>query len=141
MFDMFSGGALGRMTIFALNIMPYISASIIIQLMTTVSPHLAALKKDGDNGRKTIIQYTRYGTVVLAAVQALGIASGLENLTSSSGPAVMAPGLFFKFTTVVSLTSGTIFLMWLGEQITARGIGNGISLIIMAGIVANLPVA
>ncbi|MBF87734.1 MAG: preprotein translocase subunit SecY, partial [Pelagibacterales bacterium] len=141
MFDMFSGGALGRMTIFALNIMPYISASIIIQLMTTVSPHLAALKKDGDNGRKKIIQYTRYGTVVLAAVQALGIASGLENLTSSSGPAVMAPGLFFKFTTVVSLTSGTIFLMWLGEQITARGIGNGISLIIMAGIVANLPVA
>ena len=141
MFDMFSGGALGRMTIFALNIMPYISASIIIQLMTTVSPHLAALKKDGDNGRKTIIQYTRYGTVILAAVQALGIASGLENLTSSSGPAVMAPGLFFKFTTVVSLTSGTIFLMWLGEQITARGIGNGISLIIMAGIVANLPVA
>ena len=141
MFDMFSGGALGRMTIFALNIMPYISPSIIIQLMTTVSPHLAALKKDGDNGRKKIIQYTRYGTVVLAAVQALGIASGLENLTSSSGPAVMAPGLFFKFTTVVSLTSGTIFLMWLGEQITARGIGNGISLIIMAGIVANLPVA
>tara|TARA_B100000686_G_C16798048_1_gene983836 strand:- start:3874 stop:5214 length:1341 start_codon:yes stop_codon:yes gene_type:complete len=141
MFDMFSGGALGRMTIFALNIMPYISASIIIQLMTTVSPHLATLKKDGDSGRKKIIQYTRYGTVLLAAVQALGIASGLENLTSSSGPAVMAPGLFFKFTTVISLTSGTIFLMWLGEQITARGIGNGISLIIMAGIVANLPVA
>ena len=141
MFDMFSGGALGRMTIFALNIMPYISASIIIQLMTTVSPHLAALKKDGDSGRKKMIQYTRYGTVVLAAVQALGIASGLENLTSSSGPAVMAPGLFFKFTTVISLTSGTIFLMWLGEQITARGIGNGISLIIMAGIVANLPIA
>jgi len=141
MFDMFSGGALGRMTIFALNIMPYISASIIIQLMTTVSPHLAALKKDGDSGRKKIIQYTRYGTVLLAAVQALGIASGLENLTSSSGPAVMAPGIFFKFTTVISLTSGTIFLMWLGEQITARGIGNGISLIIMAGIVANLPVA
>ncbi len=141
MFDMFSGGALGRMTIFALNIMPYISASIIIQLMTTVSPHLAALKKDGDTGRKKMIQYTRYGTVVLAAVQALGIASGLENLTSSSGPAVMAPGLFFKFTTVISLTSGTIFLMWLGEQITARGIGNGISLIIMAGIVANLPIA
>ena len=141
MFDMFSGGALGRMTIFALNIMPYISASIIIQLMTTVSPHLAALKKDGDSGRKKMIQYTRYGTVILAAVQALGIASGLENLTSSSGPAVMAPGLFFKFTTVISLTSGTIFLMWLGEQITARGIGNGISLIIMAGIVANLPIA
>jgi len=141
MFDMFSGGALSRMTIFALNIMPYISASIIIQLMTTVSPHLATLKKDGDSGRKKIIQYTRYGTVLLAAVQGLGIASGLENLTSSSGPAVMEPGLMFKFTTVVSLTGGTVFLMWLGEQITARGIGNGISLIIMAGIVANLPVS
>jgi len=141
MFDMFSGGALSRMTIFALNIMPYISASIIIQLMTTVSPHLATLKKDGESGRKTIIQYTRYGTVFLAAIQGLGIASGLENLTSSSGPAVMEPGLMFKFTTVVSLTGGTVFLMWLGEQITARGIGNGISLIIMAGIVANLPVA
>ena len=141
MFDMFSGGALSRMTIFALNIMPYISASIIIQLMTTVSPHLATLKKDGDAGRKKIIQYTRYGTVLLAAVQGLGIASGLENLTSSSGPAVMAPGLMFKFTTVVSLTGGTVFLMWLGEQITARGIGNGISLIIMSGIVANLPVS
>ena len=141
MFDMFSGGALSRMTIFALNIMPYISASIIIQLMTTVSPHLGALKKDGESGRKTIIQYTRYGTVFLAAVQGLGIASGLENLTSSSGPAVMDPGLMFKFTTVISLTGGTVFLMWLGEQITARGIGNGISLIIMAGIVANLPVS
>jgi len=141
MFDMFSGGALSRMTIFALNIMPYISASIIIQLMTTVSPHLAALKKDGESGRKKIIQYTRYGTVLLAAVQGLGIASGLENLTSSSGPAVMDQGLMFKFTTVVSLTGGTVFLMWLGEQITARGIGNGISLIIMAGIVANLPVS
>ena len=141
MFDMFSGGALSRMTIFALNIMPYISASIIIQLMTTVSPHLATLKKDGESGRKKIIQYTRYGTVLLAAVQGLGIASGLENLTSSSGPAVMNQGLMFKFTTVVSLTGGTVFLMWLGEQITARGIGNGISLIIMAGIVANLPVS
>jgi preprotein translocase subunit SecY len=141
MFDMFSGGALSRMTIFALNIMPYISASIIIQLMTTVSPHLAALKKDGESGRKKIIQYTRYGTVLLAAIQGLGIASGLENLTSSSGPAVMNQGLMFKFTTVVSLTGGTVFLMWLGEQITARGIGNGISLIIMAGIVANLPVS
>ena len=141
MFDMFSGGALSRMTIFALNIMPYISASIIIQLMTTVSPHLAALKKDGESGRKKIIQYTRYGTVLLAAVQGLGIASGLENLTSSSGPAVMEQGWMFKFTTVVSLTGGTVFLMWLGEQITARGIGNGISLIIMAGIVANLPVS
>jgi preprotein translocase subunit SecY len=141
MFDMFSGGALSRMTIFALNIMPYISASIIIQLMTTVSPHLGALKKDGEAGRKTIIQYTRYGTVFLAAVQGLGIASGLENLSSSAGPAVMDPGLMFRFTTVISLTGGTVFLMWLGEQITARGIGNGISLIIMAGIVANLPVS
>ena len=141
MFDMFAGGALSRMTIFALNIMPYISASIIIQLMTTVSAHLAALKKEGESGRKKIIQYTRYGTVILAAVQALGIATGLEGVTSSSGPAVANPGLFFKFTTVVTLTGGTIFLMWLGEQITARGIGNGISLIIMAGIVANLPIA
>ena len=141
MFDMFSGGALSRMTIFALNIMPYISASIIIQLMTTVSPHLGALKKDGEAGRKTIIQYTRYGTVFLAAIQGLGIASGLENLSSSAGPAVMDPGLMFRFTTVISLTGGTVFLMWLGEQITARGIGNGISLIIMAGIVANLPVS
>ena len=141
MFDMFAGGALSRMTIFALNIMPYISASIIIQLMTTVSAHLAALKKEGESGRKKIIQYTRYGTVLLAAVQALGIATGLEGVTSSSGPAVLNPGLFFKFTTVVTLTGGTIFLMWLGEQITARGIGNGISLIIMAGIVANLPIA
>ena len=138
---MFSGGALSRMTIFALNIMPYISASIIIQLMTTVSPHLAALKKRWRIWKKKIIQYTRYGTVLLAAVQGLGIASGLENLTSSSGPAVMNQGLMFKFTTVVSLTGGTVFLMWLGEQITARGIGNGISLIIMAGIVANLPVS
>lgn len=141
MFDMFAGGALSRMTIFALNIMPYISASIIIQLMTTVSSHLATLKKEGESGRKKIIQYTRYGTVVLAAVQALGIATGLEGITSSAGPAVMNPGLFFKFTTVVTLTGGTVFLMWLGEQITARGIGNGISLIIMAGIVANLPIS
>ena len=141
MFDVFAGGALSRMTIFALNIMPYISASIIIQLMTTASPHLAALKKEGESGRKKIIQYTRYGTVLLASIQALGIATGLEGVTSSSGPAVINPGLFFKFTTVVTLTGGTVFLMWLGEQITARGIGNGISMIIMAGIVANLPVS
>ena len=141
MFDVFAGGALSRMAIFALNIMPYISASIIIQLMTTASPHLAALKKEGESGRKKIIQYTRYGTVLLASVQALGIATGLEGVTSSSGPAVINPGLFFKFTTVVTLTGGTVFLMWLGEQITARGIGNGISMIIMAGIVANLPVS
>lgn len=141
MFDVFAGGALSRMAIFALNIMPYISASIIIQLMTTASPHLAALKKEGESGRKKIIQYTRYGTVLLASIQALGIATGLEGVTSSSGPAVINPGLFFKFTTVVTLTGGTVFLMWLGEQITARGIGNGISMIIMAGIVANLPVS
>ena len=141
MFDMFAGGALGRMTIFALNIMPYISASIIIQLMTTVSTHLEQLKKEGESGRQRITQYTRYGTVVLAAMQALGIAVGLESLTGSQGPAVSDPGLFFRFVTVVTLTGGTVFLMWLGEQITSRGIGNGISLIIMAGIVAELPAA
>ncbi len=141
MFDMFAGGALGRMTIFALNIMPYISASIIMQLMTTVSPHLEQLKKEGESGRKTMNQYTRYGTVVLAAVQAYGIASGLEGMSGSSGGAVIEPGVFFRATTVITLTGGTIFLMWLGEQITARGVGNGISLIIFAGIVANLPSA
>ena len=139
MFNMFSGGALGRMTIFALNIMPYISASIIIQLMTTVSSHLAQLKKEGEAGRKKINQYTRYGTVLLAALQAYGIASGLEGFSGTSGNAVIDPGLFFRLTTVVTLTGGTIFLMWLGEQITARGVGNGISLIIFAGIVAELP--
>jgi len=141
MFDMFAGGALGRMTIFALNIMPYISASIIIQLMTAVSPHLEQLKKEGEQGRKTINQYTRYGTVVLAALQAYGIAVGLEGMAGSQGSAVLAPGLFFRMTTVITLVGGTVFLMWLGEQITARGIGNGISLIIFAGIVANLPSA
>ena len=140
MFNMFSGGALRRMTIFALNIMPYISASIIIQLMTTVSPKLAALKKEGgEAGRKKINQYTRYGTVILAALQAYGIAAGLEGYTSNGVSAVIEPGTFFRLTTVVLLTGGTIFLMWLGEQITARGVGNGISLIIFAGIVAALP--
>jgi preprotein translocase subunit SecY len=139
MFDMFSGGALGRMTIFALNIMPYISASIIMQLMTAVSPHLEALKKEGESGRKKINQYTRYGTVLLAMFQAFGIAAGLEGMTSSTGPAVPDPGLFFRVSTVVTLTGGTMFLMWLGEQITARGVGNGVSLIIFSGIVANLP--
>ncbi|MSO68976.1 MAG: preprotein translocase subunit SecY [Alphaproteobacteria bacterium] len=139
MFNMFSGGALGRMTIFALNIMPYISASIIMQLMTTVSPRLAQLKKDGESGRKKINQYTRYGTVILAVLQAYGIAVGLEGYTSSTGSAVIDPGTFFRITTVVTLTGGTVFLMWLGEQITARGVGNGISLIIFAGIVAELP--
>lgn len=139
MFDMFAGGALGRMTIFALNIMPYISASIIIQLMTAVSPHLERLKKEGETGRKTINQYTRYGTVVLAALQAYGIAAGLEGMGGPAGSAVIDPGVFFRLTTVITLVGGTMFLMWLGEQITARGIGNGISLIIFAGIVANLP--
>jgi len=139
MFDMFSGGALGRMTIFALNIMPYISASIIIQLLTAVSPTLEALKKEGESGRKKLNQYTRFGTVLLAAVQSYGIAVGLEGMRADTQSAVLDPGLFFRLVTVVTLTSGTVFLMWLGEQITARGIGNGISLIIMAGIVANLP--
>lgn len=141
MFDMFAGGALGRMTIFALNIMPYISAAIIMQLMTAVSPNLEALKKEGEVGRKKINQYTRYLTVLLAAVQAYGISVGLENLPSSSGTPVITAGWFFRLTTVVTLVGGTIFLMWLGEQITARGVGNGISLIIFAGIVANLPSA
>ncbi len=130
-----AGGALGRMAIFALNIMPYISASIIIQLMTTVSPHLEALKKEGESGRKKMNQYTRYGTVILAALQAYGIAVGLEG----QGNLVSDPGMFFRASTVITLTGGTVFLMWLGEQITSRGIGNGISLIIFAGIVAGLP--
>ncbi|AJD51339.1 MULTISPECIES: preprotein translocase subunit SecY [Thalassospira] len=141
MFDMFAGGALGRMTIFALNIMPYISASIIIQLMTTVSPSLEAMKKEGEQGRKKINQYTRYLTVVIATIQAWGIAVGLESMSGSSGSAVHDPGMFFRFTAVVTLVGGTMFLMWLGEQITQRGIGNGISLIIFAGIVAGLPAA
>src|SRR5271156_1164501 len=139
MFDMFSGGALGRMSIFALNIMPYISASIIIQLLTAVSPQLEALKKEGESGRKKLNQYTRYGTVLLATVQAYGIAVGLEGMRAGAESAVIDPGLFFRLVTVVTLVGGTIFLMWLGEQITARGVGNGISLIIFAGIVANLP--
>src|ERR1700726_353263 len=135
MFDMFSGGALGRMTIFALNIMPYISASIIIQLLTAVSPTLEALKKEGESGRKKLNQYTRFGTVLLAAVQGYGLGVGMQ----SSPGVVIAPGPVFLLTTMVSLVGGTVFLMWLGEQITARGVGNGISLIIFAGIVANLP--
>jgi preprotein translocase subunit SecY len=139
MFDMFSGGALGRMTIFALNIMPYISASIIIQLLTAVSPTLEALKKEGESGRKKLNQYTRYGTVLLAAVQGYGIAVGLEGMRAGASSAVLDPGLFFRLVTMFTLTGGTVFLMWLGEQITARGVGNGISLIIMSGIVANLP--
>jgi preprotein translocase subunit SecY len=139
MFDMFAGGAFGRMTIFALNIMPYISAMIIMQLLTAVSPYFEQLKKEGEPGRKKMNQYTRYGTVLLATLQAYGIASGLEGMNGSAGPAVLTPGMFFRATTVITLVGGTIFLMWLGEQITARGIGNGISLIIFAGIVANLP--
>ena len=137
MFNVFAGGALGRMTIFALGIMPYISASIIMQLMTTVSPHLEQLKKEGEQGRKKINQYTRYGTVLLTILQGYGIAVGLEGL--SGGSAVLEAGYFFRFTAVVTLVGGTIFLMWLGEQITVRGVGNGISLIIFAGIVAELP--
>jgi preprotein translocase subunit SecY len=141
-FDMFSGGSLGRMTIFALSIMPYISAAIIMQLMTAVSPTLEQLKKEGESGRKKINQYTRYGTVVLAVFQAYGIAIGLEGMNTSAGvSAVIDPGLFFRLVTVITLTGGTIFLMWLGEQITQRGVGNGISLIIFSGIVANLPLA
>lgn len=135
-FNAFSGGAVERMAIFALGIMPYISASIIMQLMTSVVPTLEALKKEGEQGRKVINQYTRYGTVLLAVVQAYGISVGLEN---SQSPIVTDPGWFFRISTVITLTGGTMFLMWLGEQITARGIGNGISLIIFAGIVAGLP--
>jgi preprotein translocase subunit SecY len=137
MFNMFSGGGINRMAIFALNIMPYISASIIIQLMTTVSPTLEQLKKEGEQGRKIMNQYTRYLTVVLAAFQAYGIGIGLQG----AGNVVSDPGIFFLVSTTITLTGGTMFLMWLGEQITARGIGNGISLIIMAGIVAELPSA
>jgi preprotein translocase subunit SecY len=135
MFNMFSGGALKRFTLFALGIMPYISASIIMQLLTVVSPQLEQLKKDGEAGRRLITKYTRYGTVVLAAFQALGISIALE----SQPGLVLDPGLAFRLTTVVTLVSGTMFLMWLGEQITERGIGNGISIIIFSGIVAGLP--
>ena len=134
-FNVLAGGAISRMAIFSLGIMPYISASIIIQLMTTVFPELENLKKEGEAGRKIINQYTRYGTVGLAAVQAYGIALGLEHW----GHVVIAPGLFFRMSAVITLTGGTILLMWIGEQITSRGVGNGISLIIFAGIVARFP--
>ena len=137
LFNMFSGGAVERMAIFALGIMPYISASIIVQLMTSVVPSLEQLKKEGEQGRKIINQYTRYGTVLLGALQAYGIAVGLEG----GAGLVNDPGWFFRISTVISLLGGTMFLMWLGEQITSRGIGNGISLIIFAGIVAALPSA
>src|SRR5262252_8998584 len=136
-FNMFAGGGIHRMAIFALNIMPYISASIIIQLMTTVSPELERLKKEGEQGRKVMNQYTRYLTVGLAAVQSYGISVGLEGF----GQTVAEPGFFFRVSTVITLTGGTMFLMWLGEQVTSRGIGNGISLIILSGIVAELPSA
>ncbi|WP_448952937.1 preprotein translocase subunit SecY [Labrys neptuniae] len=135
LFNMFSGGAVSRMAIFALAIMPYISASIIIQLLTTVVPQLEALKKEGEQGRKIMNQYTRYLTVVLATAQAWGIAIGLEG----GQGIVLAPGLFFKISTTITLVGGTMFLLWLGEQITSRGIGNGTSLIIQAGIVAEFP--
>jgi preprotein translocase subunit SecY len=135
--NVFSGGALGRMTIFALNIMPYVSASIIVQILTTVLPSWEAMKKEGEQGRKKLNQYTRYGTVVLAALQAYGIAVGLEG--ANNGGVVLDPGLYFRFVTVVTLVGGTMFLLWVGEQITARGVGNGVSLIIFAGIVASLP--
>ena len=142
MFNMFSGGALERFSIFALGIMPYISASIILELMTVVVPHLAQLKKEGDAGRKKKTQYTRYGTVILSIIQGLGISVGLESMTSPSGvPIVPDPGWGFRLVTIITLTAGTSFIMWLGEQITERGIGNGISLIIFAGIVANMPSA
>lgn len=137
--DIFSGGALSRLTIFALGIMPYISASIILQLLTVVVPHLSKLAKEGERGRKTIIQYTRYGTIVIAFIQGFGIALGLEGM--NDGAFVLDPGWPFRFMTVITLVAGTAFLMWLGEQITERGVGNGISLIIFSGIVASLPSA
>lgn len=141
MFDMFSGGALSRLTIFALGIMPYISAAIILQLMTVVSPKLEQLKKEGESGRRKITQYTRYGTVGLAFFQGIGMSIGLESFSVSGQPVVIDPGLEFRAITVITLVAGTVFLMWVGEQITERGIGNGISMIIFAGIVAGLPAA
>jgi preprotein translocase subunit SecY len=142
MFNMFSGGALERLSIFALGIMPYISSSIILELMTVVVPHLEQLKKEGDAGRKKKTQYTRYGTVVLSIIQGFGISVGLEAMTSPAGVAIVPyPGWGFRLVTIITLTAGTAFIMWLGEQITERGIGNGISLIIFAGIVANMPSA
>jgi preprotein translocase subunit SecY len=142
LFDMFSGGALRQLSVFALGIMPYISSSIILQLLTVVIPHLERLSKEGEAGRRKITQYTRYGTVALSIIQGFGIAFGLEGMTGPGGEmVVMHPGWGFRLITVVTLTAGTAFIMWLGEQITERGIGNGISLIIYAGIVAGLPSA
>ena len=140
-FNMFSGGALTRLSIFALGVMPYISASIIIQMMSAVIPQLEQLKKEGEAGRRKITQYTRYGTVVLATFQALGIAIAIEGQMAGGGPVVLIPGLGFKITTVARLVPGTMFLVWLGEQISERGIGNGISLIIFGSLVAGLPAA
>lgn len=140
LFDMFSGGALERLSVFALGIMPYISASIILQLLTVTIPHLERLSKEGEQGRKKITQYTRYGTILLSVIQGFGISIGLEKMTSPGGaPVVIIPGWGFRIMTLMTLTAGTAFIMWLGEQITERGIGNGISLIIFAGIVARMP--
>lgn len=140
LFDMFSGGALERLSVFALGIMPYISASIILQLLTVTIPHLERLSKEGEQGRKKITQYTRYGTILLSVIQGFGISVGLERMTSPGGaPVVIIPGWGFRLMTVMTLTAGTAFIMWLGEQITERGIGNGISLIIFAGIIARMP--
>jgi preprotein translocase subunit SecY len=141
LYDMFSGGNLSQMTVFALGIMPYISASIILQLLTVVWPYLERLSKEGELGRRKITQYTRYGTILLSVIQASGIAIFLENQTQVAGglPIVFEPGWFFRFTTVLTLTTGSVLVMWLGEQITERGIGNGMSLLIYAGIVVGLP--
>ncbi|MBE9531162.1 MAG: preprotein translocase subunit SecY, partial [Proteobacteria bacterium] len=142
LFDMFSGGALERLSVFALGIMPYISASIILQLLTVTIPHLERLSKEGEQGRKKITQYTRYGTILLSIIQGFGISIGLESMSSPGGaPVVIHPGWEFRIMTVMTLTAGTAFIMWLGEQITERGIGNGISLIIFAGIIVRMPTA
>jgi preprotein translocase subunit SecY len=140
LFDMFSGGALQRLSVFALGIMPYISAAIILELLTVTIPHLERLSKEGEQGRKKITQYTRYGTILLSVIQGFGISIGLEKMSSPGGaPVVIIPGWGFRLMTVLTLTAGTAFIMWLGEQITERGIGNGISLIIFAGIIARMP--
>lgn len=140
LFDMFSGGALERLTVFALGIMPYISSSIIFQLLTVVVPAIEKMSKEGESGRKKIIQYTRYGTVVLSIVQGMGVAVGLESMRGPAGELVVpSPGWGFRIITVITLTAGTAFVMWLGEQMSEKGIGNGISLIIFAGIVVNIP--
>jgi preprotein translocase subunit SecY len=140
-FDLFSGGALRRLSVFALGIMPYISASIILQLLAVVVPALERLQKEGEQGRKKITQYTRFGTVGLAGIQGLGIAIGLESMQIQGAMVVPSPGWGFRLMTTVTLTAGTIFLMWLGEQISERGIGNGISLLIFAGIIVRMPEA